>query len=66
MIKTTIEIIKLTPSNGMVLTNGKAYAPNYVHIGELDNVDNWWEITKEEYDRIQEEKQRELEMHTNA
>lgn len=66
MEKTTIEIIKLVPSEGMVLTNGETFSLDFVHIGKFDSVDNWWEIPKAEYDRIQEEKQRELEMHTNA
>lgn len=55
MIKTTIEIIKLIPSDGMVLTNGEVYAPNSVHIGKNDSIDNWYEITKEEYEAIKEQ-----------
>ena len=52
MEKTTIEIIKLTPSEGMVLTNGETYSFDFVHVGKNDSVDNWQEITIEEYNKI--------------
>ena len=52
VVKETITITKITPSEGMVLTNGKVYAPNGVHVGKNDSVDNWHEITIEEYERI--------------
>ena len=52
MIKTTIEIIKITPSEGMVLTNGETYSLDFVHVGRNDSVDNWHEITIEEYEKI--------------
>lgn len=52
MITTTIKITKITPSPGKVLTNGETYAVNCVHIGKNDSVDNWYEITMEEYNKI--------------
>jgi len=52
MEKTTIEITKLTPSPGMVLTNGETYSLDFVHVGRNDSVDNWHEITIEEYNGI--------------
>lgn len=55
MITTTIEIIKITPSPGNVLTNGETYAFNCVHIGKNDSIDNWYEITIEEYEKIMAE-----------
>lgn len=55
MEKTTIEIIKITPSEGMVLTNGKTYSLDFVHVGRNDSIDNWWEIPIEEYKKIMAE-----------
>ena len=52
MITTRIEITKITPSEGMVLTNGETYALNGVHVGKNDSIDNWYEITIEEYEKI--------------
>ncbi len=57
MIKTTIEIIKITPSEGMVLTNGETYSLDFVHVGRNDSVDNWQEITIEEYEKIMKERE---------
>ena len=61
MIKTTIEITKITPSEGMVLTNGETYAPNGVHVGKNDSVDNWCEITFEEYNEIMKSQEGEVD-----
>ena len=51
MTETTIEIKKLTASDGMVLTNGEAYSSvgGEVYLGINDSADNWHEITAEEY-----------------
>ena len=54
MERTTIEIIKITPSEGMVLTNGETYSLDFVHVGKNDSIDNWHEITMEEYEKIME------------
>ena len=48
----TIELKKITASDGMVLTNGETYSSvgGEVYIGKNDSVDNWREISKEEYE----------------
>ena len=58
MKKTTIELTKLTPSEGMVLTNGETYSSE-VYLGKNDSPDNWWEITREEYEGIMAEQESE-------
>lgn len=55
MEKTTIEITKITPSPGMVLTNGETFSLDFVHVGKNDSPDNWHEIPIEEYNRIMAE-----------
>lgn len=57
MEKTMIEIIKITPSEGMVLTNGETYSFDFVHVGKNDSVNNWREITIEEYNAIMAEQE---------
>lgn len=54
MKMTTIELRKLTASNGFTLTNGKAFGKE-IYLGCNDSPDNWHEITDEEADRLQEE-----------
>lgn len=51
MIETKIELIKLTASDRMVLTNGKAYGKE-IYLGVNDKAENWHEITDEEYAEI--------------
>ena len=41
----TIELRKITASEGMVLTNGEAYSKE-VYLGCNDNPDNWQEMTE--------------------
>ncbi len=53
MIKSTIQITKLTASEGHVLTNGEAYSKE-VYLGKNDSPDNWHEITDEELAIIEE------------
>lgn len=50
----TIELKKLTASDGMVLTNGETYSSvgGSVYLGIYDSADNWHEITEEEYNKI--------------
>lgn len=57
MEKTTIEITKLTPSPGMVLTNGETFSLDFVHVGRNDSVNNWHEIPVEEYNAIKAEQE---------
>ena len=47
MEKSTIELIKLTASEGMTLTNGETYGKE-VYLGVNDSADNWQEIPDSE------------------
>ena len=58
MITESIELIKLTASEGMVLTNGEAYGKE-IYLGCNDSPDNWSEITDAEYEEIQKDNQEE-------
>lgn len=49
-----MNIRKLIASPGMVLTNGEAFG-TIVYLGKNDDASNWYEITKEEAARLQEE-----------
>lgn len=49
-----MNIIKLTATTGMVLTNGEAFG-TVVYLGKNDNAANWYEITAEEAAKLQEE-----------
>ncbi len=51
MEKTRIELIKLTASEGMILTNGEAYGEE-IYLGINDSESNWREITDAEYNEI--------------
>lgn len=53
MTETTIKIIKLTASDGMVLTNGETYGKE-IYLGKFDSADNWHEITEAEAQEIME------------
>lgn len=61
METTKIELIKLTPSEGMVLTNGETYSTE-VYLGKNDSADNWHEITVEEYEKVLEKEREENRM----
>ena len=56
MIKSTIEIRKLTADKGMVLTNGKTYGKE-VCLGVNSRVEDWVEITEERYQEIKAEQE---------
>ena len=51
---TTIELRKITASEGMVLTNGEAFSDvgGDVFLGKNENPENWYEITEAEYEEI--------------
>lgn len=49
---TTIELRKLTASEGMTLTNGEAFGKE-VYLGCNDKPENWQEITDEEAAKLQ-------------
>ncbi len=59
MTKETITRIKLTASDGMVLTNGEAYGKE-IFLSQNGSSDNWREITEEEYIEIQKKELEEL------
>lgn len=50
MTKEIIIRTKITASKGMVLTNGEAYG-TVIFLAEDDDADNYYEITREEYDK---------------
>lgn len=51
----TVKGNKITADKGMILTNGKGYT-KCLYLGVNDSVDNWHEITEEEYNKIMAEK----------
>ena len=59
----TIELKELKAADGMVLTNGEAYSVigGSVYLGINDKPENWHEITEEEYNKILEEQNLEVE-----
>ncbi len=58
MITETIEMIKLTASEGMVLTNGDAYGKE-VYLAQGGSPENWQEISDAEYEKMREEQEEE-------
>lgn len=56
---TTIEIRKITASDGYVLTNGEAYGKE-IYLGCNDAPENWHEITEAEYEEIMKKEAEEL------
>lgn len=61
MEMTTIELRKLTASEGMILTNGDTFSKE-VYLGVNDSLDNWNEITEEEYNTIKESEESQYEI----
>ena len=57
MTESTIQITKLTASNGYVLTNGEAYGKE-IYLGKFDSAENWHEITDAEYEKILADQER--------
>lgn len=53
MKKETITRIKLTASEGHVLTNGESFG-RIVYLASSDKVEKWYEITEAEYEKIKE------------
>ena len=52
MKQETITITKLIATKGNILTNGEVYGREvFLAVGE--SIDNWHEITEEEYNEIQ-------------
>ena len=56
MTISTIEIKKITASEGMVLTNGTTYSSvgGEVYLGVNDRAENWWEIPEGDVPREEE------------
>lgn len=52
MKQETITRIKLTASDGKVLTNGTEYGKE-IYLADTESPANWYEITETEYDEIQ-------------
>lgn len=59
----TIELRKITASEGMVLTNGEAYGKE-VYLGKNDRQENWHEITDAEHKEILKQQETEMQEHT--
>ena len=47
-----IEIKTITAADGMILTNGETYG-KVVYLGVNDSPENWYEITAEEAEQLQ-------------
>lgn len=47
----TITRIKLTSTDGMILTNGETFG-RVIYLASGETADNWHEITEEEYNEI--------------
>ena len=60
LIISDINVRKLTPSEGMKLTNGEVLADGEVYLGVGDSADHWYEITEEEYNKIMAEREADL------
>ena len=52
MEQSTINIIKLSASVGMMLTNGEVYSKE-VYLGCKDSLENWWEIPESQAQEMQ-------------
>lgn len=59
METTTIEIRKLTPAEGMTLTNGETFSKE-VYLGKNDSPENWSEITDAEAEAKMAELEKEV------
>ena len=58
MKKETITRIKLTASEGHILTDGETYG-RIVYLASGDEGEKWYEITEKEYNKIMKKKEAE-------
>ena len=56
MITETITRIKLTASEGMVLTDGESFGKE-VFLAEDADASKWYEITEAEYEKVMQERE---------
>ena len=56
MITQNIQLTKLIASEGHTLTNGEAFGQE-IYLGVNDSVENWYEITTEEAEAIQKQRE---------
>ena len=61
MTKETITRIKLTASEGHILTDGENYG-RIVYLASGDEGEKWYEITEAEYQQKLEEEERRIEL----
>lgn len=47
----TIELKKLVPSEGMILTNGEVFSEE-IYLGKNDSPENWREVPIAEYEKV--------------
>ena len=59
MKTTKIEMTKIEASEGMTLYNGETMG-KVIFLGSGDSVENWWEITEEQYKKILEDQKRKI------
>lgn len=55
----TEKVTVLKAEEGKTLTNGEAFG-KVVYLGKNDSADNWYEITDEEAEKLQEEELKEI------
>lgn len=55
----SMELRKITASDGMWLTDGEAYGKT-VYLGVNDKPENWYEISEQEYEEILAEQEQEV------
>ena len=61
MKTTEIKTIKLEADEGKILTDGETYG-SVIFLGANRSADEFYEIPREEYDRIMEEQEKAAEM----
>ena len=65
MTTENITLTKLIASEGMTLTNGEVFGKE-VYLGRNDSPENWYEITDEEAEKIEDERNKTDELLSNS